>query len=69
MDSYLDLSPRVGLAYDLFGNGKTSLKANVGRYLHRRRTPAASREPGGAPHVASRPWTDGNGNYRWIATS
>jgi hypothetical protein len=28
-----DLSPRVGVAYDLFGNGKTALKFNVGRYL------------------------------------
>ena len=31
---YNDLSPRIGVAYDVFGNGKTSLKANVGRYLH-----------------------------------
>ena len=31
---YNDLSPRIGVAYDLFGNGKTSLKGNVGRYLH-----------------------------------
>ena len=30
---YHDLNPRVGLAYDLFGNGKTALKVNVGRYL------------------------------------
>jgi hypothetical protein len=31
---YNDLSPRLGVAYDLFGDGKTSLKGNVGRYLH-----------------------------------
>ena len=28
-----DLSPRVGVAYDLFGDGKTSVRVNWGRYL------------------------------------
>jgi Carboxypeptidase regulatory-like domain len=28
-----DLTPRVGVAYDLFGTGKTALKFNIGRYL------------------------------------
>jgi hypothetical protein len=31
--SYNDLSPRAGVAVDVFGNGKTSLKFNFGRYL------------------------------------
>ena len=30
---YNDISPRLGLAYDVFGNGKTSLKLNLGSYL------------------------------------
>jgi hypothetical protein len=30
--NYKDLSPRVGFAYDVFGNGKTAVKVNVGRY-------------------------------------
>jgi hypothetical protein len=31
--NWVDLSPRVGVAYDLFGNGKTALKASVNRYV------------------------------------
>lgn len=29
---WTDLNPRVGAAYDLFGNGRTALKASVGRF-------------------------------------
>ena len=64
---YNDLSPRIGMAYDLFGNGKTSLKANVGRYLH----PASNqgRYINANPSelistITTRPWTDNNGNYQ-----
>ncbi len=28
-----DLTPRVGVAYDLFGNGKTAVKFNLGKYM------------------------------------
>jgi hypothetical protein len=31
--SYHDLSPRIGVAYDVFGNGKTAIKGAFGRYL------------------------------------
>ena len=28
-----DITPRMGVAYDLFGNGKTAVKFNLGKYL------------------------------------
>ena len=31
--NWKDWSPRVGAAYDLFGNGKTAIKGAVGRYV------------------------------------
>ena len=33
VSSYKDISPRGGIAYDIFGNGKTSVKVNFGKYL------------------------------------
>lgn len=30
---YHDINPRAGVAFDVFGNGRTSVKANVGQYL------------------------------------
>jgi hypothetical protein len=68
---YNDLSPRLGVAYDLFGNGRTALKFNAGRYLaaatadgvYSSASPALQyvRTIGGAN---GRGWTDANNNYR-----
>jgi hypothetical protein len=30
---YQDITPRMGVAYDVFGNGKTAIKANFSKYL------------------------------------
>ena len=30
---YNDLTPRMGASFDVFGNGKTALKVNLGKYL------------------------------------
>ena len=32
LPTFLDLSPRFGLAYDIFGDGKTAIKAGINRY-------------------------------------
>jgi hypothetical protein len=31
--NFNDLGPRLGVSYDVFGNGKTAIKGSVGRYL------------------------------------
>jgi hypothetical protein len=33
VDSYKDITPRMGAAYDAFGNGRTALKMSLGKYL------------------------------------
>ena len=57
-----DWSPRFSVAYDLFGNGKTALKASVGRYvgtdvldLASANSPLSASNP-----TATRSWTDAN---------
>ena len=70
VSSYKDLSPRIGLAYDVFGNGKTAVKFNFGRYLapatndtiYTQNNPA-NRIVGYNNTPVNRSWTDVNGNY------
>ena len=66
VSGYHDLSPRFGVAYDLFGNGKTALKASVGRYLSAATADGiySSQSPAGnfVRQVTNRSWTDSNGN-------
>ncbi len=33
VQNWKDISPRVGVAYDVFGNGRTAVKASVARYV------------------------------------
>jgi hypothetical protein len=73
VDSYKDLTPRIGAAYDVFGNGKTAIKMNLGRYLEgvgvtgnyananpTLRMPQTTSVFGTAG--VTRAWTDANGN-------
>jgi hypothetical protein len=62
---YHDISPRMGAAYDIFGNGKTALKVNVGQYLQGAYTgDAYTIANAGSTLVTSinRSWSDPNGN-------
>jgi hypothetical protein len=67
IDAYNDITPRVAAAYDLFGNGKTALKFNWGRYLAYAANdpPYTSTNPGFTVvrSVTNRGWTDSNRNY------
>jgi hypothetical protein len=61
VDSFNDVTPRFGAAYDVFGNGRTALKFNLGHYLdaatndseYTSNSPAAR-----IVRIASRGWDD-----------
>jgi hypothetical protein len=59
-----DLSPRLGVAYDLFGNGRTALKTNIARYVAADNANTAnSNDPQRTIGISdTRTWTDLNGD-------
>jgi hypothetical protein len=65
--SYSDITPRFGVAYDVFGNGKTSLKVNVGKYLAAADgssiTGALTNPLSRIATSVTRTWTDANKNF------
>ena len=66
VEGYHDLWPRGGVAYDLFGTGKTSLKVNFGRYLEAAQNGGyfvALNPTGRLSTTSSRSWTDSNRNF------
>ena len=74
IDSYKDITPRFGAAYDVFGDGKTAVKMNIGRYLegvgvqlnYANTNPTlripTSTGPFGVPGV-TRTWIDANSDF------
>jgi hypothetical protein len=66
VEGYHDLWPRGGVAYDVFGTGKTSLKFNFGRYLEAAQNGGlfiALNPTGRLSTTTTRTWTDTNRNY------
>jgi hypothetical protein len=70
---YNDITPRVGIAYDIFGTGKTAIKVNVGKYVEAATSDAiySSNNPaariitrvGSGAGSAARGWEDANRNF------
>jgi hypothetical protein len=62
---YNDIAPRMGVAYDVFGNGRTAIKANLSKYwqyaandgVYINANPAVTFQ-----QTANRAWSDDNGN-------
>ena len=67
VNAYKDISPRGGVAYDVFGNGKTAVKVNVGKYLEptsNNNNYILSNPITRIATTTTRTWTDANGNLR-----
>ena len=64
VQNWKDLSPRVGFAMDVFGNGRTAVKASVARYVAGQQIAVANQvNPVTALSLSdTRRWTDRDGN-------
>ena len=65
VDAFNDITTRFGLAYDVFGNGKTALKFNLGHYLDAATNDSEYTSNSPATRIvrmASRNWGDTNNN-------
>ncbi|HLG54565.1 MAG TPA: TonB-dependent receptor [Vicinamibacterales bacterium] len=66
---YNDITTRFGAAWDVFGNGKTAFKANVGKYLQNATNDENYTANNPAARIVrnvltpARGWQDGNGNF------
>lgn len=65
LPKWSDINPRVGMAYDLFGDGRTALKFSFGRYISKEGTGIADglNPINTSVNSVGRTWNDSNGNY------
>jgi hypothetical protein len=65
LPEWTDLNPRVGASYDLFGTGRTALKASVGRYVGKMATTIGvlGHPLSTSVNSVNRTWNDANSNY------
>ena len=63
--SWTDINPRIGAAFDVFGNGRTALRTSLGRFNQLSRADFTIRfHPfNSSINSASRTWTDSNNNF------
>ncbi len=63
--NWKDLSPRVGIAWNVFGDGKTAVKGGINRYVQSATTGIANQfDPANASvNSVTRSWTDTNRNF------
>ncbi len=60
-----DVSPRIGAAYDMFGNGRTAVKGSFGRFVEQQTNGlgAANAPANRVATTATRTWADANTDY------
>jgi carboxypeptidase family protein len=63
--NWKDINPRIGLAYDLFGDGRTALKTSIGRYVAKTNVDVSQllNPINTSVNSASRAWNDVNHNF------